>query len=181
MPVQLKRGALVWISGLPSSGKSTLAVAAQQRLTEAGIASCILDGDAVRAALVPRPGYDAESREHFYETLGNFAALLVAQGLVVLVPATAHRLSYRAHARAQVGVFLEVEVTTSLSECRRRDTKGLYRAQAEGRLAGVPGEDLRYERAATPDLSASGGEDAAALERLIVLVRAATVDEEPGR
>jgi adenylylsulfate kinase len=173
MSVLMDRGALVWISGLPSSGKSTLASAACDRLRRAGIASCVLDGDAVRAALVPPPGYAAAERERFYRTLGNLAALLAGQGLVVLVAATAHRSEYRAHARAQVGVFLEVEVATPLEECRRRDTKGLYAAFAARHLDGVPGEDLAYERAGEPALVASGGHDEQALESLVELVRTA--------
>lgn len=179
MPV-LSRGAVVWISGLPSSGKSTLAIAARARLQGAGFASCVLDGDAIRGALVPSPGYDDESRERFYRTLGNLAALLVEQGIVVLVAATAHRLAYRAYARERVQVFLEVEVATSLDECRRRDTKGLYAGFAEKRLQGVPGEDLPFERAPLPDLVASGGEDESALARLVELVRGA-IEQGAGR
>ena len=72
-------GTLVWITGLPSAGKSRFARAVQAELGSRGVASCLLDGDDVRHALVPNPGYDAESRDRFYATLGNLAVLLAAR------------------------------------------------------------------------------------------------------
>ncbi len=109
-------GTLVWITGLPSAGKSIFARAAHAELVVRGVASCILDGDEVRSALIPKPGYDAESRDHFYETLGNLAVLLTEQSLVVLVAATAHRRVYRDAARARCQRFLEVWIDTPLEE-----------------------------------------------------------------
>jgi adenylylsulfate kinase len=67
-------GTLVWITGLPSAGKSRFARAAQSELDSRRIASCLLDGDEVRTAMVPNPGYDPESRDRFYATLGNLYA-----------------------------------------------------------------------------------------------------------
>lgn len=152
-------GAVVWLTGLPSSGKSTLARGIRARLTELGVASCILDGDEVRRALMPPPSYDATGRDHFYATLANLAALLASQELVVLVAATAHRREYRERARAKVQRFYEVWVDVSLEECRRRDTKGLYEGFASGRARDVPGEDAPYEPPPKPDVVATGGAD----------------------
>ncbi|HEY6106413.1 MAG TPA: adenylyl-sulfate kinase, partial [Anaeromyxobacteraceae bacterium] len=84
-------GAVVWLTGLPASGKSTLAARLRERLEALGRMAVVLDGDAVREALVPRPGYSAEEREAFYQTLASLAGLLARQGLSVLVAATAPR------------------------------------------------------------------------------------------
>jgi adenylylsulfate kinase len=154
---------VVWVTGLPSSGKSTFAVRLQERLRELGRPSCTLDGDEVRRALVPAPGYTPEARDAFYATLARLAALVAAQGLVVVVPATAHRAAYRAEARALAPRFVEVHVAASPEECRRRDAKGLYAAGA----AGLPGADVTYEPAEAPDVVAAGGLDAAAVDGVL--------------
>ncbi|HET6922420.1 MAG TPA: adenylyl-sulfate kinase, partial [Anaeromyxobacteraceae bacterium] len=72
-------GTVIWITGLPASGKSTLAARLRERLEALGRPAVVLDGDAVREALVPRPGYSAEERDAFYRTLAGLAALLALQ------------------------------------------------------------------------------------------------------
>ncbi|HEY3497194.1 MAG TPA: adenylyl-sulfate kinase [Polyangiaceae bacterium] len=91
----MSHGVVVWITGLPSSGKSTFAEKTRDALAGSAIPACLLDGDAVRASLVPTPGYSPEERASFYETLARLAALIARQGFVVLVPATAHRRTFR--------------------------------------------------------------------------------------
>jgi adenylylsulfate kinase len=163
-------GVVVWITGLPSSGKSTLAQLLQRRLREAGRPSLVLDGDEVRGALVPAPGYTPEARDAFYATLARLAALAAAQGLVVVVPATAHRAAYRDEAKRLAPAFVEVHVDVDAEECRRRDAKGLYAAAGAGRAAGLPGADLAYEPPAAPDIVASGGADEGAADRVLALL-----------
>ncbi len=163
-------GAVIWISGLPSSGKSTLAEAAQRHLDSRGMRCCRLDGDAVRAALVPSPEHGGRARDEFYASLANLAAMLAEQGLVVLVAATAHKREYRERARAVAPRFFEVEVNVPLDECRQRDDKGLYRAFAEGAISQLPGEDVAYERTSDPEIVANGGRDELALDSLVTLV-----------
>lgn len=169
-PTPRAPGIVIWMTGLPSSGKSTLAELARETIERAGFGCCTLDGDAVRSALVPAPGYSPESRDAFYATLARLAAMLAAQGLVVLVPATAHRAVYRAEARALAPDFIEVFVKTNAAECASRDTKGLYAAVGSGRAAGLPGADLDYERPDHPEVVAEGGRDAAAAGRLAEMV-----------
>jgi adenylylsulfate kinase len=163
-------GTLVWITGLPSAGKSLLGRAIQSELKVRGVAACLLDGDDVRNVLVPQPGYDAESRDHFYATLGNLAVLLAGQPLVVLVAATAHRRAYRDSARSRVERFVEVWVDTPLEEVRRRDSKGLYAGYSLGERHAIPGEDLVYEPPLAPEVVAHGGADPDALTRVVRLV-----------
>jgi len=163
-------GAVVWLTGLPSSGKSTLAARLVSRLRAAGRASAILDGDEVRAALVPRPGYTAPERDAFYATLAGLAALLARQGLVAVVPATAHRRAWRRRARDLAPRFVEVHVDVNAEECRRRDAKGLYAKAALGGARDLPGAGAEYEPPEAPEVTASGGEDAVALERILALL-----------
>ncbi|HEV8244504.1 MAG TPA: adenylyl-sulfate kinase, partial [Polyangiaceae bacterium] len=113
-------GAVVWFTGRPAAGKSTLAISAATKLRERGLALALLDGDEVRSLLVPRPGYDEPERDAFYATLAGLAALLANQGLVVLVAATAHRKSYRDRARRLAPRFVEVHVDVPLQECQGR-------------------------------------------------------------
>ncbi len=163
-------GRVIWFTGLPASGKTTLSVRLQTRLQQLGLPCCTLDGDTMRAIMCQNLGYSAEERAEFYSTLSRLAAELASQGLIVLVAATAHLRAYRQHARELAPRFLEVWVTTSLDECRKRDPKGLYEmaAQVPGH---VPGADLPYEEPLQAELTAEGGKDELALERLVSFLR----------
>ncbi|MEZ4224337.1 MAG: adenylyl-sulfate kinase [Polyangiaceae bacterium] len=164
-------GLVVWITGRPSAGKSTFAAALAEALRSQGVAVALLDGDDVRGALRPRPGYDEASRDAFYETLANLAALLARQALIVLVPATAARVDFRRRAKLCAPAYMEVFVDVSLEEARARDAKGLYRALREGRVHGVPGEDVPYDTPLRPDVVARGGRDAEALRESLDRIR----------
>jgi adenylylsulfate kinase len=159
-------GFVLWLTGLPSSGKSTLARAVRERLVARGAdgsASLVLDGDEVRAALRPNPGYDRTARDDFYHSLSNLAALCAEQGLVVLVPATANLRAFRARARARCGDrFAELFVDTPVDECATRDSKGLYRSSAAGAVSSLPGAGATYERPEAPELVVRPGEPDAA-------------------
>jgi adenylylsulfate kinase len=160
-------GAVVWLTGLPASGKSTLAARLATRLRESRRAVLVLDGDDVRAAMVPSPGYDEAARDGFYGTLANLAALAARQGLIALVPATAHRRRWRALARAAAPRFVEVHVATSLDECRRRDPRGVY---ARADLTAVPGVGVPYEAPDAADVVAPTGDDPVAADRVLALL-----------
>ncbi len=160
-------GAVVWVTGLPSSGKSTLARRIQSRLRAADLAAAVLDGDQVRAALDPRPGYDPESRSRFYGTLARLASLLARQGLVAIVAATSHRRAFQERARALAPRFVLVFVDVPIEACAARDTKGLYAAAYRGSLTELPGAGAGFERPESPDVVADGGEDLAAPEGVL--------------
>jgi adenylylsulfate kinase len=166
-------GAVVWFTGPPASGKTTLAQAVRSRLAEQGAPVCVLDGDEVRAALVPRPGYDAIEREQFYATLAGLAALLARQGMVALVAATAHRRAFREAARALAPRFVEVYVAASVEQCESRDIKHLYENARAGRLHGLPGLDVAYEAPERPDVVAAGGFDQGAVGAIIAALSSA--------
>lgn len=165
------RGLVVWLTGLPSAGKSTLARAVAERLRPRGVAVALLDGDEVRSALRPEPGYAPADRDAFYATLAGLAALLARQGLVAIVAATAHRREFRARARARSPAFLEIFVDTPLDECRRRDAKGLY-ARA---VPSLPGATEAYERPERADFIVAPGDaapDAALAEGILASLSA---------
>jgi adenylylsulfate kinase len=145
--VAVVTGVVAWFTGLPSSGKSTLAAEVNGELRLRGIDSITLDSDELRAALVPHLGYDDDARSQLYGMLARLAALIARQGHVVLVPATAHRRMYRETARDLAPAFVEIFVDTPLEECRRRDTKGLYAAHVEQ----APGAGLPYEPPLAPE------------------------------
>jgi adenylylsulfate kinase len=165
--VSAGKGAVAWFTGLPSSGKSTLAGLVRARLAAAGAPVVLLDGDQVRRALVPAPGYAPAERDAFYETLARLAALLASQGMVVLVAATAHRRVHRERARALTPRFVEVHVATPADDCQARDVKGLWSAARAGAAPHLPGSGVAYEPPARPEVVASGGQDAAALEAVL--------------
>lgn len=163
-------GVVLWFTGLPSSGKTTLACQLRDRLAAAGQASVLLDGDAVRDCLVPRPGYSDAERDAFYATLGRLAAMLAQQGHVVLVPATANKRRYRDEARAQAPTFVEVFLDVPIEEAMRRDQgKGLYAKVGAGGT--LPGVSAAYEPPESPEVVAQGGGDERALGELMARVR----------
>jgi adenylylsulfate kinase len=162
-------GVVVWFTGLPSSGKSTLAREVQSRLREHGELPCLLDSDVTRRLLAPLLGYSERERDTFYEALAGLAAELAQQGLTVLVAATAARRAHRRRARELAPRFVEVWVTTPLAECQARDDKGLYAAAAAG-PGTLPGIGQPYESPEHAEVEASGGRDAQALQRLLALL-----------
>lgn len=145
-------GWAIWLTGLPASGKSTIARLTQERLQSSQVATVILDSDALRPILAPHAGYDEAGRLDFYTRLVELAGLLVAQGLNVIVAATGNRRAYRDAARARLSRFAEVWVKCPVEECSRRDVKGLYKQAHAGTVHNLPGVDLRYEMPLAPAL-----------------------------
>ncbi|HUB08032.1 MAG TPA: adenylyl-sulfate kinase [Myxococcales bacterium] len=166
------RGLVVWVTGRPSSGKSTFARRLDARLREAGRPSVILDGDAVRDALVPHPGFAPASRGRFYETLAALAALIARQGLVVIVAATSGRAIYRERARRLAPRFLLVYLDVALEHCAARDPKGLYARARAGTVSHLPGVGDVYEPPTQAEVRARGGRDARALAEAAALALA---------
>jgi adenylylsulfate kinase len=162
-------GIVVWFTGLPSSGKTTVARAVREQLKARGYDVCSLDGDEVRRAIPYDFGYDELGRGLFYDVLAGMAALLARQGHIVLVAATAHLCAYRRAARAASPAFLEVYVATPLSICKARDPKSIYAAAARGDAHNVPGMDAPYEPPENPDVIVAADYSQSAIERIAEL------------
>lgn len=146
----------VWITGLPASGKSTLAAAVKTQLTARGVDLAVLESDELRRIFTPDARYDEKERHTFYRQLVFVGALLVHHGVPVLFDATANRRAYRDLARQQIHRFLEVYVDSPLETCMARDPKGIYRQAQQGEAATVPGLQAGYEPPENPDLIVHG-------------------------
>lgn len=149
-------GATVWLTGLPSAGKSTIAVAAAERLRAAGRQVEILDGDEMRSFLSAELGFSRADRDTNVQRIGVVAQMLARNGVLVLVPVIApyagSRKAVRARHESGGTPYLEVHVCTPVEVCRMRDVKGLYARQAAGELTGLTGVDDPYEEPESPDL-----------------------------
>ena len=147
-------GATVWLTGLPSAGKSTIADALEKRLLDAGYRVEILDGDAVRTHLTRDLGFSREDRDENVRRIGFVAQLLSRNGVIVLVPVIAPYRNARDEVRAlhEPGRFLEVHVATPVDVCSERDVKGLYAKQRAGNLTGLTGVDDPYEPPLEPEV-----------------------------
>jgi adenylylsulfate kinase len=150
MPGAFQPGFAIWLTGLPSSGKTTLAHALSILLNERGIAVQILDSDELRRRLTPTPTYSAEERDWFYDIITFLAELLAANGVNVLIAATASRRAYRQAARERIGRFAEVHVECPPEVCRARDPKGLWERVDRGEITNLPGADAPYEAPDAP-------------------------------
>ena len=146
----------VWITGLPSSGKSTLAAALAQALRDRGVDAAVLESDALRQVLTPHPVYSEEERDTFYQAITFIGRLLVEHDVPVIFDATANRRRYRDHARQQIASFLEIYVDCPLETCLKRDVKGIYRKAQAGGSSTVPGLQASYEPPEHPDLIIDG-------------------------
>lgn len=147
-----EKGWALWITGLPSSGKSTLARAVHRRLSELCVRAQILESDELRRVLTPKASYSEEERDHFYEALVYIGHLLVENGVNVIFDATANKRRYRDLGRRRIGKFMEVYAKCPLSVCIARDSKGIYRAAIGGKASTVPGIQVPYEEPENPEV-----------------------------
>ncbi len=146
----------IWITGLPASGKSTLAKAVMASLEDRGIDVAVLESDELRKVLTPEPRYDEKEREQFYAQLNYIGALLVGHGVPVIFDATANRRAWRDQARRNIARFIEVYVESPIEVCIARDPKGIYREAREGQAFTVPGLQAEYEPPTNPDVIVAG-------------------------
>ncbi len=149
-------GATVWLTGLPSAGKTTLAFALADAVRETGRDVEILDGDEIRTYLSAGLGFSREDRDTHVRRIGYVAELLARHGVLVLVPVIAPyadtRDEVRARHAAQGTAHLQVHLSTPVGVCADRDVKGLYAKAARGEISHMTGIDDPYEVPADPDL-----------------------------
>lgn len=149
-------GATVWLTGLPSAGKTTIARELADRLREEGRRVELLDGDEIREFLSAGLGFDRADRHTNVQRIGFVAELLARNGVTALVPVIApyadSRDAVRERHEANGTAYVEVHVATPVEVCSVRDVKGLYAKQAAGELTGLTGVDDPYEEPVKPDL-----------------------------
>jgi bifunctional enzyme CysN/CysC len=149
-----QRPCVVWFTGLPSSGKSTVANLVQKQLHASGRHTYLLDGDNVRHGLNSDLGFTAGDRVENIRRVGEVARLMADAGLIVLVTLVSPYRADREQVRARLGEgeFFEVFVDAPLSVVQERDPKGLYRKAAAGEATNVTGVDAPYEAPQSPEL-----------------------------
>jgi bifunctional enzyme CysN/CysC len=170
-----RRGGTVWLTGLPSSGKSTIASALEGLLVDRGRAAYVLDGDTLRHGLTGDLGFSADDRAESVRRAGEAALLVADAGTLSIVSLVSPNAEARDRVRRrhadEVLPFLEIHVDTPVEECERRDPKGLYAKARAGEITGFTGVDDPYEAPRDPDLRLDGTaplDDAvAALERAL--------------
>lgn len=138
---------VLWFTGLPGSGKSTIARALERRLFGLRCQTMLLDGDQVRHGLNGDLGFSPEDRSENIRRVGEVAALFFRQGCITLCTFVSPFRVDRDRARALIpeGRFLEVFVDTPLEECERRDPKGLYARARKGEVGHMTGISSPYE------------------------------------
>jgi bifunctional enzyme CysN/CysC len=168
-------GATVWLTGLPSSGKSAIAAALEARLVGGGHGAYLIDGDNLRHGLSGDLGFDAGSRAENSRRAGEAARMLADAGIVAIValvsPYAEHRERVKRRHEEDGLPFVEIFVDTPLEVCEERDPKGLYRRARAGTLRNMTGIDDPYEPPPEPDLVLDGTakleDSVAALESLL--------------
>ncbi len=145
---------ILWFTGLPSSGKSTLANELEKELIQDGHRTYILDGDNIRMGLCKDLGFSAEDREENIRRIGEISKLFMDAGVIVLSAFVSPYRSDRDAVRELVekGEFVEVFVDCSVEQCEHRDVKGLYKKAREGVIKGFTGIDDPYEEPLNPEI-----------------------------
>lgn len=148
------RSAVIWITGLPASGKSTIARKLEKALFEMGIQVFSLDGDTVRKGLCSDLGFSESDRGENIRRVGEVCKLFAEAGFIVVASFISPYERDRRRVREKIagGRFVEVFLDCPVEECERRDPKGHYRAAREGRLRGFTGVDAPYERPRDPEI-----------------------------
>lgn len=149
-----QKAAVVWLTGLPGAGKSTVANLVESELHRRGLHTYLLDGDNVRHGLNSDLGFTAADRVENVRRIGEVAALMADAGLIVIVSFISPFQAERSMARSLVGPdeFFEVHVDVPLEVAERRDPKGLYRKARRGLLANFTGIDSPYEPPENPEV-----------------------------
>jgi len=140
------------MTGLPSSGKTTIGKVLVERLSERGWFAELLDGDEIRKGLSTDLGFDRVSREAHAGRVTYVAKVLARNGAIPIVALISPYRSSRAKARSEIGRFVEVYVNTPLTVCEERDVKGLYRRARAGEIKEMTGIDDPYEAPDHPEI-----------------------------
>ncbi len=152
-PVPPSRGFCLWLTGLPSAGKTTIARELLPRLRASGRRVELLDGDEIRKGISADLGFDRAARETHAARVTYVAKVLARNDVIPIVALISPYRSSRARAREEIGPFVEVYVNTPLSVCETRDVKGLYRRARAGEIRGMTGVDDPYEPPESPEIT----------------------------
>jgi adenylylsulfate kinase len=157
-----QRGATLWFTGLPSSGKSTIAFTLEHALVERGHLAYVLDGDNIRHGLNKNLGFSPADRNENIRRIGEVAKLFADAGVLTCTSFISPYRVDRDQARKiheDAGLpFIEVYVQASVELCEQRDPKGLYKKARAGQLPEFTGVSAPYEEPLSPELVIDSGE-----------------------
>ncbi|MEW6068846.1 MAG: adenylyl-sulfate kinase [Nitrospirota bacterium] len=141
------KSAVIWFTGLPGSGKTTISKNLEKRLFEMGIHTYLLDGDNIRHGLNKDLGFSKEDRDENIRRIGEVAKLFLDAGILILCAFASPYTKQRRLVRGLVGrnEFIEVFMKCPLNICIQRDPKGLYKKSLSGEIKGLTGIDDPYE------------------------------------
>lgn len=146
MALNSEKGFVLWFTGLPSSGKTTLAKVIETRLKGQGLKVESLDGDEVRKGLSSDLGFSKKDRETHAQRVAYLAKVLARNDVVAIASLISPYRESRLYARAQIGDgFIEIWTRCSIQECIKRDVKGLYKKALEGKITDMTGVQDPYE------------------------------------
>jgi len=146
------KGFTVWFTGLPSSGKSTLARLLEEKLASRILHVEVLDGDEVRLRLSKGLGFSKEDRDDNIRRISFVANIITRCGAVAITCAISPYKSIREEARKEIGRFVEVFVNCDVDECIKRDVKGLYKKALNGEIKNFTGISDPYEEPSDPEI-----------------------------
>tara|TARA_B100001964_G_C14111635_1_gene544112 strand:+ start:120 stop:719 length:600 start_codon:yes stop_codon:yes gene_type:complete len=148
------KGGVLWFTGLPGSGKTTLAIELEHRLFKLGRQVYVLDGDNIRQGLSSDLGFSHEDRTENIRRIGEVAALFADGGFLVISALISPYVEDREIARKAAGVgFSEIYIEAEVEDCERRDPKGHYKLAREGKIPDFTGISAPYEKPENPKLA----------------------------
>ncbi len=155
---------VIWFTGLSASGKSTIAGALEQILTQQGYHTYLLDGDNVRHGLCNDLGFSDQDRKENIRRVGEVAKLTADAGLITLAAFISPFQADRQLVREILPVdeFVEVFVDASIDTCKQRDPKGLYEKAVRGEIKDFTGIDSPYEAPSNPEVHINADQNSVA-------------------
>ncbi|MBI4432319.1 MAG: adenylyl-sulfate kinase [Candidatus Omnitrophica bacterium] len=144
---------VLWFTGLPCSGKTTIALALEKKLAASGLPVAQLDGDDLRKTLSPDLDFSAVDRMVHIRRVSILAARHLKEGRWVLVSLVSPYRQARQDARKRIGRFIEIYLRCPVEICEQRDVKGMYRSARSGRIRNFTGISDIYEEPLYPEIT----------------------------
>jgi len=145
-------GVTLWFTGLPCSGKSSIADTVAKELRKTGLKAERLDGDIIRKHLWKELGFSKEDRDENIRRAAFLAGLLTRNGIAVLTSFISPYRELRDYARREIGDFVEIYVKCPVEVCIQRDTRGMYQKALAGEIPNFTGVSDPYEEPLNPEL-----------------------------
>jgi len=149
-----QKSQVIWMTGLSGSGKTTIAIALEQKLRDKGFLTQVLDGDNVRTGINNNLGFSEEDRTENIRRIAEVSKLFLNSGIITINCFVSPTIAIRENAKEIIGDnnFIEVFVNTPIEICEQRDVKGLYKKARAGEIKDFTGIDSPFEAPLNPEL-----------------------------